>query len=105
MSGHIAENREYFTKIVESQMEQAFADGEFKVYFRPKVNMVTDKLAGAEALSRWVRPGEGVRMPDMYIPVMENNGYISKLDLYMSKLFDSYISREDFAGEPLKRLV
>ncbi len=103
MSGHIAENREYITKIVESQMEQAFADGEFKVYFQPKVNMVTDKLAGAEALSRWVRPGEGVRMPDMYIPVMENNGYISKLDLYMFE--ETCKAKASFVGRPCEHVV
>ncbi len=79
----MTQDREYIRELVESQMEQALSDGEFKVYLQPKINMVTDKIVGAEALSRWVRPGEGVRMPDMYIPVFEKNGFVSRLDMYM----------------------
>lgn len=68
---------------IEAEMEQALADGEFQVFFQPKVNMVTSELYGAEALSRWVRPEEGVRLPKMYIDLFEKNGFITKLDLYM----------------------
>ncbi len=70
-------------KNIELEMEHALRSGEFKVYLQPKVNMVTSKIYGAEALSRWVHPIDGIRSPITYIPLFEKNGFISKLDMYM----------------------
>lgn len=68
---------------IELEMEEALKNGEFKVYMQPKVNMITSKLYGAEALSRWIHPADGIRPPDLYIPLFEKNGFISKLDMYI----------------------
>ncbi len=68
---------------IELEMEDALKNGEFQVYFQPKVNMITTDLYGAEALSRWVHPADGVRPPVTYIPVFEKNGFISKLDMHI----------------------
>ena len=68
---------------IELEMEDALQNGEFQVYFQPKVNMITTDLYGAEALSRWVHPVDGVRPPMAYIPLFEKNGFISKLDMYV----------------------
>ena len=68
---------------IEEEMEEALKNGEFQIFFQPKVNMVTSELYGAEALSRWIRPGEGIRPPMMYIDLFEKNGFITKLDLYI----------------------
>lgn len=68
---------------IELEMEEALKNGEFVVYFQPKVNMISSALYGAEALSRWNHPIDGVRMPAAYIPLFEKNGFISKLDMYI----------------------
>lgn len=68
---------------IESEMETALEQGQFQVYLQPKVNMVSTKLVGAEALSRWVHPIDGIRAPMYYIPIFEKNGFISLLDMYM----------------------
>ncbi len=68
---------------IELEMEDALKNGEFEIYFQPKVNMVTSELYGAEALSRWNHPADGLRLPAVYIPLFEKNGFISKLDMYM----------------------
>lgn len=68
---------------IELEMEDALKNKEFHVYFQPKVNMVTTDLYGAEALSRWIHPADGVRPPITYIPLFEKNGFISKLDMYI----------------------
>ncbi|MBO6111916.1 MAG: EAL domain-containing protein [Lachnospiraceae bacterium] len=70
---------------IELEMEDALKNGQFKVFLQPKVNMITSAITGAEALSRWEHPSDGLRMPDEYIPVFEKNGFISKLDMYMFK--------------------
>lgn len=68
---------------IELEMEDALLNGEFLVYLQPKVNMVTSKLYGAEALSRWQHPIDGLRPPGKYVPLFEKNGFISKLDMYI----------------------
>lgn len=68
---------------IREEAERAFENGEFKVYLQPKVNMVSNKLYGAEALSRWEHPVDGIRSPGLYIPLLEENGLITRLDMYM----------------------
>lgn len=68
---------------IESEMDYALANGQFHVYLQPKVNMVTTKLYGAEALVRWIHPVDGMRSPAVFIPIFEKNGFVSKLDMYM----------------------
>ncbi len=68
---------------VEDDMERALAAGEFKVYLQPKISAAEEKLAGAEALVRWIHPKEGFIPPNKFIPIFENNGFILKLDDYM----------------------
>lgn len=68
---------------IEAEMESALQNGEFYVYLQPKVNMITSRVYGAEALSRWIHPVEGMRNPGAYIPLFEENGFIVQLDMYM----------------------
>ena len=71
------------SRSIETEMESALSEGQFQVYLQPKVNMVTMGLYGAEALSRWIHPKEGLRAPALYIEIFERNGFISKLDMYV----------------------
>lgn len=68
---------------IELEMEGALERGEFIVYLQPKVNMISSKIVGAEALSRWQHPIDGIRVPAMYIDLFEKNGFISQLDMYI----------------------
>jgi len=65
------------------EMEDALKNGEFQVFFQPKMNMVTSQMCGAEALSRWIHPEDGIRVPKMYMELFEKNGFVVKLDYYM----------------------
>ncbi len=62
---------------------EALDTKQFHVYFQPKIDMVTTKLYGAEALSRWIHPVSGLRFPGDYIPQLEEKGWISELDMYI----------------------
>ena len=68
---------------VENTMEQALINEEFAVYIQPKYNPSTNELKGAEALVRWISPTDGFISPGKFIPIFENNGFITKLDDYM----------------------
>lgn len=68
---------------VENLMEKAIENQEFKVYYQPKYDSATCKFVGAEALVRWYNDEIGLILPDDFIPVFENNGFIAELDKYM----------------------
>lgn len=62
---------------------EALDTGQFHVYFQPKIDMVTTKLVGAEALSRWIHPISGLKFPGDYIPQLEKTGWIAELDMHI----------------------
>ena len=64
-------------------MDRALVNKEFKVYLQPKISATEERLAGAEALVRWIHPTEGFIPPNKFIPIFETNGFILKLDDYM----------------------
>ena len=87
------------------EMEQALYTQEFTIVLQPKVNLLTEKVEGAEALVRWYRPnGEGV-YPDEFIPLFEQNGFIIRLDLYMFEEICKLIRQWQHGGvRPLPRV-
>jgi len=54
------------------EIEQALANNEFQLYYQPKVNMVTGKVFGAEALIRWIHPEKGLIPPLDFLPLIDN---------------------------------
>lgn len=70
-------------KEIDNNMEVALQNDEFIVYLQPKVNISTNKVAGAEALIRWNSPTMGFLSPDQFIPYFEKTGFIVKLDEYV----------------------
>ncbi len=69
-------NKQY----VESHMVEALSNGEFKVFYQPKVSISTGNIVGAEALVRWIRPDGRVISPAMFVPIFEENGFITDMD-------------------------
>lgn len=75
---------------IESHMVEALENNEFKVYYQPKVDPITGRVMGAEALVRWIRPDGEVISPGKFIPLFERNGFISDMDfaVYRSVITD-----------------
>ena len=70
-------------KEIDNAMEKALRNEEFMVYLQPKVDIKTNKIAGAEALIRWNSPTMGFLSPDTFIPYFEKTGFIVKLDEFV----------------------
>ena len=68
---------------ISSNMWKALEDGEFKLYLQPKYNLRTNKIAGAEALVRWVTKDNVIMSPGDFIPIFEQNGFITTMDRYV----------------------
>ena len=71
------------TNVILANMEKSLDNGDFSVWIQPKVNLQTGALCGGEALVRWMRNGEIAFYPDDFIPIFENNGFITSLDFYV----------------------
>ena len=54
-----------------------------QLYLQPIIRTVNGKVCDVEALARWIDPEKGVLSPASFIPVLEEAGLISRLDLYM----------------------
>ena len=55
----------------------AMERNEFRMYFQPQVYLDSGEVAGTEVLVRWVKPDGRIVMPDEFIPVFEQTGFIS----------------------------
>lgn len=82
-------------------MEHALLNEEFCVYYQPKHESVTGKIAGAEALVRWIHPEYGFMSPGQFIPLFEKNGFITKLDSFVLLQVCKDIKKWENCGIPL----
>lgn len=64
---------------LENKLRRAIERGEFVVYYQPKVDLVTWKIVGAEALVRWIEPEVGLVSPAEFIPLAEDTGLIVQI--------------------------
>jgi len=58
-------------------------DDELVLFFQPKVDIVNDKIAGAESLIRWRHPTRGILSPFFFIPIAEKSDLIMQIDRYI----------------------
>ncbi len=84
--------------------DESLKNHDFYAYLQPKVSAGKEKCCEAEALVRWIHPREGMIYPSDFIPVLERNGKICSLDLYIfeeiCRLIQSWISQ----GKPVTRI-
>jgi EAL domain-containing protein (putative c-di-GMP-specific phosphodiesterase class I) len=60
----------------EPELRRALDQGQFVLYYQPEIDLVTRRIAGLEALIRWVHPERGVIAPMDFIPLAEQSGLI-----------------------------
>ncbi len=75
-----------------NDMDSAFANHEFTVYFQPKINLKNHIITGAEALIRWVKPDGTMIFPNDFIPVFEKNKTITRLDYFVYEEVCKYLA-------------
>lgn len=61
---------------LETDLRRAIERDEFRLYYQPLVSLSSGKIAGFEALLRWVHPDRGFVLPMDFIPVAEDNDLI-----------------------------
>lgn len=73
----------YNRKFIEENMQAAITEKQFLMYLQPKYSIAKNEIIGAEALVRWRHPERGMIYPDQFIPVIEENGFVRKVDYYI----------------------
>ena len=63
-----------------NHLDEAIEKGWIRAYYQPVVWSNDHKLCGIEALARWIDPNIGFLSPADFIPVLEENRLIHKLD-------------------------
>ncbi len=55
------------------EIRKAIKNQEFVLYYQPKIDMLTAKVIGVEALIRWNHPLRGLIYPKDFLPIIEND--------------------------------
>jgi diguanylate cyclase (GGDEF)-like protein/PAS domain S-box-containing protein len=64
---------------IESRLRMAIQNKELRVFYQPKIDIISGQVVGAEALMRWYDPVEGMMLPTQFINIAEETGLIRSL--------------------------
>lgn len=62
--------------LLETSLRKALDQHEFRIYYQPKVDIVSKQITAMEALLRWAHPTLGLVSPAEFIPLAEETGLI-----------------------------
>ena len=88
----------YIRNFIEESLPSAIDEKQFQMYLQPKYSIAQNHIVGAEALVRWQHPDRGMIYPNEFIPVIEENGYIKKVDYYIWKEACNFLKRCEQVG-------
>lgn len=81
-------------------LREAVSRNELVMYFQPKVEAATGRLAGAEALVRWQSPTRGLVPPGKFIPLLDEMGLATWLGEWVLDTVCRQMKDWDVAGFP-----
>ena len=68
---------------LESALREALPNNQFFLVYQPIVDLRNSQVTHAEALLRWNHPELGMVTPDVFIPLIEENGMIHEVGLWV----------------------
>lgn len=88
-------NYQYFTAdmnqkvkerlILKNGLVKAHDNGEFTLYYQPKLDIKTNTIVSVEALMRWDSPELGSVPPNVFIPLLEESGMVVEVGAWAIK--------------------
>jgi len=70
---------------LEAGLRKAFEADEFEIHYQPYFGLARERLAGFEALIRWLHPQKGLLLPGEFLGVAEEIGLIADMDRWVLK--------------------
>ncbi len=65
------------------ELRAAIEENQLTLYYQPKIDILTARINGVEALVRWQHPEHGIIPPDEFISIAEQNGLIDSLTYWV----------------------
>lgn len=96
--GRTPSTDELVPELTFDEIDRAFDNNEFCFYLQPKCNVATGAIVGAEALVRWNHPKYGVVSPGRFVPMLEQAGQISRLDVFVWRSVVRMLARWEREG-------
>lgn len=56
-----------------TELQQALKDNELRLFYQPKVDLLSGELVGVEALLRWQHPVKGLLAPNAFLHIVEKH--------------------------------
>lgn len=66
-----------------SRIRSGLKAGEFELHYQPKIDLITNRPAGAEALLRWRAVDGRLIMPDSFMPKLEDTSLIAPVTRFV----------------------
>ncbi|MCR4657790.1 MAG: EAL domain-containing protein [Lachnospiraceae bacterium] len=88
-------------KHVIKKLDEALEKEWIAVYYQPVVRSVNGWLCGMESLVRWIDPEMGILYPDQFIPILEEEALIHRLDAYVVDKVCSFLHDRVIRKEPV----
>lgn len=94
-------SRMLLNKMIENDIVGALEGEQLQPYIQPKIDMETKEIIGGEALVRWHHPKRGVVPPGQFLPVLEKNGLIIDVDVYIWKRVFEFVGKRLSEGKKI----
>lgn len=94
----------YDSMKMESELHRALARLEFELYYQPQIDLVDNRMIGAEALIRWNHPERGMLLPGEFIELAEESGLIIPIGAWVMRQACHQLKLWQDLQLPLQRL-
>jgi len=71
------QGNDYLNQVID--LRKALREEQFVLHYQPKLDLLNQKVIGAEALIRWQHPEKGLIFPDAFIAQAEKSGLINEM--------------------------
>ena len=89
---------------LESALQKGFRDGEFTLYYQPRLDAGTRRVLAVEALIRWESPSRGLVLPGDFISVLEDTGMMPIVGEWVLRTACTQVCRWQQANMPPLRV-
>lgn len=85
---------------ITSKLRLALEREEFVLHYQPRIDLLSGKVTGVEALIRWNEPEKGLISPATFVPLAEKRGMINAIGEWVLKAACRQVREWQNAGGP-----
>ena len=84
------------------ELARALRNGEFQLFYQPKLDLQNQRVIGAEALIRWRHSSNGLLTPDHFLPIIENTDLENAIGQWVINTALQQLQEWHLSGLPLQ---